>query len=423
MQKINVLVFPAGEINSVELHDALCGCVNINVFGASSVDRHGSYIFENYTADLPMITAPDFLERFNLFLDKNKIDVVFPTHDSVAMVLAENSKKIHAKLACSCQKTAVICRDKEKTYKALSGADFLPKIYSKITEYPVFIKPKEGQGGVGARLVNSPKDIPNVNLNAYVICEYLPGKEYTVDCLTDKDGQLRWVSPRSRQRVMAGVSVAGQIEKLTPEIQKIAQFLNQKLSFLGLWWFQIKQDKNEHWKLMEVSVRCAGTMALTRACGVNLPLLTVYTVMGYDITVEPNSYYVKMDSSLIRRYKIDYDYDTVYFDFDDTLIVRDKVNLKAVWFLYQCQNNNKKVILLTKHEKEIFDSMEYYHIHKNIFDDIIHIKPNDNKADYISPKKAVFIDNSYHERHAVYIKHHIPVFDVDGLDVLMNWKS
>ncbi len=47
VEKINVLIFPAGEINSVELHDALSTCVNIKLYGASSVERHGKYIFEN----------------------------------------------------------------------------------------------------------------------------------------------------------------------------------------------------------------------------------------------------------------------------------------------------------------------------------------------------------------------------------------
>lgn len=419
---INVLIFPAGEINSVELHDALATCVNITVWGASSIDRHGGYVFENYVSGLPMITAPDFFDRFNAFLADKKIDVIFPTHDTVAMFFADNSDKIDAKIICSGKETAEICRDKEKTYQALAGTDFLPKIYSEINEFPVFIKPKEGQGGVGAKLVKSKEDIP-VDLSGYVICEYLPGEEYTVDCLTDKDGKLRVVSPRSRQRLMAGVSVAGRTEELTEEIQHIAETINSKLSFLGLWWFQIKKDAHGKWKLMEVSVRGAGTMALTRARGINLPLLSVYTVMGYDIKAEPNPYRVQMDSSLIRRYKIDYDYNTVYFDFDDTLIVRNKVNLKAIWFLYQCQNLGKKVILLTKHEKEILESMDHYHIDQNLFSEIIHIAPEDNKAKYIQPQKAIFIDNAYQERHTVFNTHHIPVFDVDGLDVLMDWRN
>lgn len=422
MPTINVLIFPAGEINSIELHDALATCVNINVFGASSIDRHGSYVFENYESGLPMLTAPDFYEKFNALLNKWNIDVIFPTHDTVATVFADNADKINAKIITADKRTSAICRDKEKTYAALEGCDFVPKTFDKIESYPVFIKPKQASGAVGAKLINSGKDIPNVDLSEYVICEYLPGEEYTVDCLTDKDGKLRVVSPRSRIRLMAGVSMSGETEKLTPEIEHIATEINNRMKFMGLWWFQIKQDSNGKWKLLEVSTRCAGTMALTRVRGINLPLLSVYTAMGYDISVEPNAYHVKMDSSLIRRYKIDYEYDTVYFDFDDTLIVRNKVNLKAIWFLYQCQNYGKKVILLTKHEHELHDSMKKYHIDSGLFSEIIHIALEANKAEYIKPNRAIFIDNMYQERHTVRKTHGIPVFDVDALDVLMDWR-
>ena len=153
MAKINVLIFPAGEINSLELHDALATCVNINVFGASSIDRHGSYVFENYTSGLPMITAADFYDKFNELLAKWNIDVVFPTHDTVATVFADNADKINAKIIAADKETSAICRDKEKTYKALGECDFVPQTFDKIEKYPVFIKPKESQGAVGAKLI------------------------------------------------------------------------------------------------------------------------------------------------------------------------------------------------------------------------------------------------------------------------------
>src|SRR5574344_1852316 len=118
MSKINVLIFPAGEINSIELHDALSTCVNIEVFGASSIDRHGEYVFKNYISGLPMISAPDFFEKFNSLLQNKRIDVIFPTHDTVATFFADNADKINAKLICADKKTSEICRDKKKTYKA-----------------------------------------------------------------------------------------------------------------------------------------------------------------------------------------------------------------------------------------------------------------------------------------------------------------
>ncbi len=423
-KKLNVLIFPAGENLSVELHNALSTCVNIGLYGASSIDRHGEYIFKNYISGLPMITDTDFIDEFNKVLKANNIDLIFPTHDTVEEFLAINSEKLAAKIVAPDKRTASICRDKKLIFELFKDCDFCPEIYSKIEKFPVFIKPRNSQGGNGSMIIKSGKDIPaNVNWNEYVISEYLPGIEYTVDCLTDKDGRLRFVSPRSRKRTMAGIAAAGKTEQLTPDIQNIAECINSRLKFLGIWNFQIKKDVNGKWRLLETAARAATSSGLTRALGVNLPLLSVYTAAGYDIEVFQNQYNVESDAALIRRYKIDYDYQRVYFDFDDTLVIEGKVHLPAIWFLYQCKNLGKKVVLLTKHEKEIYKSLENYCIDKNLFSEIIHIAPDDNKADYINPQGAVFIDNAYKERYNVHKKHNIPVFDVDGIEVLMDWRN
>ena len=422
MAKINVLVFPAGEINSIELHDALSTCVNIELFGASSIDRHGGYVFKNYISNVPMINAPDFFQKFNELIRKYNIEIIFPTHDTVAMFFAENRDRINAKIIAADKITSEICRDKEKTYEILKGEDFLPEIYKEINSYPVFIKPKEGQGAVGAKLVKSEKDIPDVDLKDYVICEYLPGEEYTVDCFTNFQGELKVISPRSRNRLLAGVCVSGKTEELADEIKHIAERINSKLKFNGLWWFQIKKDVNGKWKLLEISTRCAGTMCLTRAKGLNLPLLSVYNALGYDVKACPNNVQITMDRTLISRYKIDYEYDTVYFDFDDTLIINNKVHLPAIRFLYQCRNAGKKVVLLTKHEKNILKTLEQFAISEKLFSKIVCISLDDEKSNYINPlEQPIFVDNAYQEREKVREKFNIPVFDVDGLEVLLDW--
>lgn len=423
-KKMRVLIFPAGEINSVELHDALSYCVNVEVFGASSIERHGRYVFENYISGLPLITAPDFLEKFNALLLEKQIDFIFPTHDTVAVFLTEHISALKAKIIASDAETARICRDKATTYAVLAGTDFLPQVYSgKPYCFPVFIKPRQGQGAVGAKLLKSEADIPtDINWDDYVVCEYLPGEEYTVDCLTDKDGVLVAVSPRSRKRLMAGVCVSGKTEVLTDSILRIAREINTKMKFLGLWFFQIKKDSFGKWKLLEISTRAAGTMCLTRARGLNLPLLSLYTAAGVPIKALPNTPIVHIDRTLIARYRLEYDWESVYFDFDDTLTLRGKVNLKAVCFLYQCRNRGKKIILLTKHEYELAKSFKKYAICPELFDKIIHIKHGENKADYIHPQKAIFVDNSYQEREIVAAQCNIPVFDADNLDVLLDWR-
>ena len=62
---------------------------------------------------------------------------------------------------------------------------------------------------------------------------------------------------------------------------------------------------------------CLFCKSLTKATIYEWHFKSFYTVMGYDIDIFQNPYNVVMDRTLISRYKIDYEYDTVYFDFDD----------------------------------------------------------------------------------------------------------
>ncbi len=421
--KIKVLVFPAGEVNSIELHDALSSCVNITLYGASSVDRHGPYIFKNYISGLPMIYEELFFDRFNELIDQYEIDVVFPTHDTVVQILAENRDRLHARVIAADQRTAEICRDKRKTYQLFWGEAFCPKTDQDIEGFPMFIKPVDGQGSVGARRIENEQEIPaGPDRERYVLCEYLPGEEYTVDCFTDRHGSLRAVLPRSRKRTLAGISVSSETVEQTEEFLTIARTINQRLRFRGLWWFQVKRDKKGRLKLLEISTRCAGTMCMARAMGVNLPLLSVYDAMGLEIEILPNLYHAAADRTLISRYTLDYEYDTVYFDYDDTLVVDGKVHLPAIWFLYQCRNENKTVILLTKHPTDIYADMKKSCIAETLFDRIIEINPQKSKAAYINAHRAIFIDNAYAERKEVYDAHHMPVFDVDAIEFLTDWR-
>lgn len=426
--KTNVLIFPAGEINSVELHEALSHNVNIGVYGASSVERHGAYVFKNYRGGLPFISSPDFIPELNALIDEWQISCIFPTHDTVALYLAENREKIHARIITASFDTALICRDKEKTYELFKDDDFCPETAETISFFPCFIKPREGQGAVGARLIKSAEDVPeNINIEDYVVCEYLPGDELTVDCCTDGAGELKAVLPRRRIRTMAGVCVSGIALEASEEIKTIAERINEKLDFTGLWYFQIKQDKDGKFRLLEVSARCAGTMCLSRARGINLPLLSVYAAAGSKLSVFENPYTVKVDRTLISRYSIDYDYDTVYVDYDDTVIEGSEVCLPVIRFLYQCRNQHKKLILLTRHEADHDDSIEEslntHCISPALFDEVIKLTFAEDKADYIKPDKAIFIDNAYAERKKIHDRHAIPVFDVEGIEVITDWRA
>jgi hypothetical protein len=54
-----------------------------------------------------------------------------------------------------------------------------------------------------------------------------------------------------------------------------------------------------------------------------------------------------------------------------------------------------------------------------MFDEIIHLKEDQSKVDFINPNKSIFIDNYFIERKSVHQLLNIPVFDVDAVDSLI----
>ncbi|CAM4367996.1 carbamoylphosphate synthase large subunit short form [Bacillus manliponensis] len=427
--KFNVLVFPCGSQTAIDINFALRHAVRINLYGASSVDDHGSYIYKNYIGNIPNISEENFFKQFNEVLKNNKIDFIIPTHDTVALHLKEHEMQLSATVIAADVDTVKTCRYKSLTYKKFMDHSFTPTIYDSpcsITKYPVFLKPDDGQGGKGTYIANNIKEVEfHINQSPkLLICEYLPGEEVSVDCFTDRHGLLRYISPRTRKRILAGISVSSTLIELTEDIQSIADTLNHHLSFRGYWFFQLKRDKLGNWKLLEISSRMAGTSSLTIGKDVNLALLSILDFANFDITIQPNEYSLEIDRAFINRYNIRIQYERVYIDLDDTLIINDRVNTQLLQFLYQCVNDKKELLLITKHEYDVQETLQKHKISPFLFQEIIHISINDKKYKYMKTDlPAIFIDNAFAERQEVRQQLNMHAFDVNNIECLIDWRG
>ena len=427
--KIKVLVYPCGSENAIEIHSSLKDNVNIKLYGASGKEDHGKFVFTNYFGDFPYITDKSFIYNLNSVIRENNIDLIVPTHDDISLFFAQNSKWINAKIAVPGLNQAIICRSKKLTYELFKGDSFCPKVFdivSAIDQFPVFVKPDKGQGGKGVFLAERKDliDVSNSFYAEYVITEYLPGDEITVDCFTDRGGKLRFIGPRRRNRIFCGISANSNTVTLSKEINYIAAKISEKIKMRGLWFFQIKKDNKGKNKLLEISVRTAGTMSLYRGLGINFPLLTVYDLMNYDVKILKNDYDLEVDRALLNRYKSDLEYDTIYIDFDDTITKGTKVNPSLMFFLYHMKNRNINLKLITKHEFDLYETFKKLSIASTLFDEIIILKPNEKKYKMITKtNNVIFIDNSYNERADVKKFLNIPVFDVDAITTLIDWRE
>ena len=428
MKKYNVLVFPCGSEIGLEINRSLANSIHFNLFGASSISNHGEFVYKNYFGNVPSIENEDScIAEINKIVDENHIDFIFPAHDSVVLSFSKNLNKLHSPVATSPFETCKVCRSKLLTYNVLKNQVLVPKVFSHVDDlcFPLFAKPDIGQGSKGAHIIRNYEDYDFYvkNRKDIVLTEYLPGEEYTIDCFTDKNRRLLFCRGRIRARINNGISVRSYPVD-NQEFIKIAEKINSVLRFKGVWFFQLKEDANGKLVLLEIAPRIAGTMGLFRGMGVNFAQLTLFDALGYDLSVLQNKFLIESDRALFTRYKTDIDYKYVYIDFDDTIVVDEKVNVEMIKFLYQCKNYKKNIILLTRHKNNIYTSLANHLIDKKFFDEIIVIKDrNIKKSAYIKHINSIFIDDSYSERLEVSNSKHIPVFSTDSIDVLFEYKN
>jgi len=430
MRVKNILVFPGGTENGLEIFKCLTNEKKINLFSVSSnVSNHSEYIYKNHSI-IPDVFSGDCLFELNKIIKENKIDLIFPANTFVIDFLNKNKKYIKCDLIIPNEQVLSITRSKKNTYDFFKEILPVPKIYPDINEvvrYPVFVKPNKGYGSQGAKKIDNFPELDGYNDSNkdYIITEYLSGKEYTIDCFSSKNGGLLFCSGRIRNRIRMGTSMNGKLlgKKQNKIFNEYALKIYKSIGITGAWFFQMKEDSKGNMKLLEIEARIAGTMALNRVRGINFALLAIFEKLNLPFKVSLNEFKVEIDRSLKNRYKININYDSVYIDLDDTIIVKGYVNKKIISFLYQCLNKKIKLILITKSlSKDLSKELKKYRI-SEIFDEIIWLKESDKKADFINNNNSIFIDDSFSQRVEVKKLIGIPTFDPSMVEVLFDDKQ
>ncbi len=423
---IRVLVFPCGTEIGLEIHRALCASRHVALRGASSVpSNHGPFVFKQYLEQLPFVNDPAFLGCLNALIARHDVDLIYPAHDDAVLALSRRESEIGCEIVGSPAQTCALCRSKTAVYAKFHRRIATPRLYARDHRnppFPLFLKPDAGQGSQGVMVAHSKNDWDTALEKdpSVIALEYLPGKEYTVDCFTDRHGALRFVGPRERLRTMNGISVhARPVDD--EAFSTYANIINEATVFRGAWFFQMKRDVEERLALLEVAPRVSGGMGLYRNLDVNLPLLSVYDRLGRDLNLCPMEHGIEMDRALIARFRLDIVYKHVYLDLDDTLLCGDQLNPLLVAFVCQCRNMGKQVHVLTRHAGNPEETLARYGIIA-LFDSIIHVGTAENKADYIAQKDAIFIDDSHAERKRVREALRIPVFAPDAVESLLDWR-
>lgn len=251
--------------------------------------------FSNAFYEIPLAKSPDFLPVLTDIIRKERIQLLIPIVDYEFDKIAasvEDFEKLGCKTAISSADSIAKANEKEKTFRFFCdiGIDtpqtWLPSELpdpASLT-YPLFIKPRTGRASLDTHKVTNAEELKYYLglVDDAVVQEYIDGREYTIDVLSDFDCRVIGVVPRERLETKVGISYKG-ITIDDPKMVENAAFIAEKLKIVGHCNMQLFIDtKGKYW-FFEINPRYSGTLALTTASGLNSPLLLCKIVLGHDV--------------------------------------------------------------------------------------------------------------------------------------------
>lgn len=323
--KINVLMTGSGAPGGPGILKALLLDSALQVQVADINPLASGSLLHNKCHVIPSAEDDSFISVILDLCINEKIDVLFPLVTKELFKLSMHKplfEKHGIKVLASDYKTMEILNDKgallEHLYENnISCPDFLiAKTKSELNDsvhklgYPkktVVVKPCRGNGSRGIRILDPSVDqydllfnhkpnslyttlenilesISDKEIPEMVVSEYLPGDELTIDTVIS-NGILIELLIRTRDTMRSGISTSGRFiedEEVKSYIESIINSFDPE-SFTGSVGFQVKRSYSGKYLLLESNPRIQGTSVAGIGCGVNLPVLAVYSAMGLNI--------------------------------------------------------------------------------------------------------------------------------------------
>ncbi len=286
-----------------------------------AVGRHLSKDFE----PIPYAGDPSFIDAVLALCRKKDIHVVLPLVSKELIPLSIHANEFElagAKVLVSPTASLEIANNKSRLYEFLQWRgvavpDFriietIDQLKNAIGEmgYPekaVCFKPSISNGSRGFRIISEKinelelmfSQKPNsvyIGLNDAIrilssgsfpellVSEYLPGEEYSVDCLA-MHGETIIAVPRLRKKMINGISVEGEFVKEDNIIDYCTKIISE-LQLHGNIGIQVKRSAAGEFLVLEINPRVQGTIVAALGAGVNLPLLAVKQELALPIPEE-----------------------------------------------------------------------------------------------------------------------------------------
>ncbi len=260
---------------------------------AADIDPNAAGLYvvaDAQRAIVPRGDHPGFAGFLLELCAERSIDVLIPTVDSELLPIARLRAEFEAagtKLVLASTETLETCLDKWRLQEACEGHVRVPRCivadagFDPATiELPAFVKPRSGSGSRGIALISEQAGLERLPRDGTMLVqENLPGPEYSLDVLADRDGRVLAVVPRERMKVDSGIAVTARTVH-DEALEEFGRTVAERIGLSGVANVQAKQAADGEAALLEVNARFPGTMPLTVASGIDMPALCVLEALG-----------------------------------------------------------------------------------------------------------------------------------------------
>jgi carbamoyl-phosphate synthase large subunit len=296
---VSVLVTCAGAAPAIAIMKALKAqkAIRTKLYAVSSNRIEAGFFLSDRHCIAPPFEGGRYLDFMIDLCRKEGIDVVFPVHDDELLLFAERMsdfRQIGVHLVSNEIKTIKLCRDKYLTYlhakkhgievpETWLQREFRPR--TRKLSSPLVVKPRIGRGSRGVHIARSNEELVffrNHEDGATIIQEYLPGREFTIDVVTDMRGKPLTCVPRERLEVRGGIAVLARTVKESM-LDEFALKVLENFNLTPRGNIQCRLNSSGSPSLIEVNPKFSASLPITTRAGVNIPLIVLKQLYGLPI--------------------------------------------------------------------------------------------------------------------------------------------
>jgi carbamoyl-phosphate synthase large subunit len=297
-------------------------------------DAYGLYLADKGYL-VPERDSPDFLVKLMKIVTQEKCSVIYPLSTFDQEYFAAQRRFFEEKgmrVVVSDLGSVSTANDKLKLYELCRKVGIRVAAYVPLHEWseldtalqelgypknPVVFKLSHSTAARGLAIIRTggsifesihrPKGLPvmsaeelsrtlaHIGWSSGILCEYLPGDEYSVDVLSWNGEPLVSVV-RKRYASTGGLALHAEVVN-DPEVRKLAEAVVRELNLSYTSNVQVRRNSQNVPCLMEVNPRIPGTIGLTVQAGVNMPAFALELALGRDV---PSRFSIEYGTRIMR---------------------------------------------------------------------------------------------------------------------------